>query len=427
MRNLSVFIEWDGKQIYVGNIRGKQSNDAVFSYAPEYINNLDNRPISINLPLEEQSFAPDRTRIFFEGLLPEGFTRRCVADWMHVDEGDYLSILSGLGSECLGAVKIIESDTEEIRSVYQKLSIEEVRNVASEGAVESAQLVTKAHLSLTGASGKVGLYYDESNDQWYLPVGDPPSTHIVKQSHVRLKGIVMNEQLCMMTAKKMGIDVPESFVINLGDGKDGDVLFATKRYDRIMESSSRKLQGLAVPYRLHQEDMAQALGISSAHKYEHNQEGYLKKVFHLLQYYSSDPIADQRKLWDMEIFHYLIGNTDNHIKNVSLVYGKNRKDIRLAPAYDILSTTVYGSSTRDMSIGIAGKYSIDDMGRDDFEKEAENVGLGTRFAMKRFDYFAQNFETALRSAGDTLEAQGFAGAEKLAEKILGTGGIGKLR
>lgn len=66
MRNLSVFIEWDGKQIYVGNIRGKQSNDAVFSYAPEYINNLDNRPISINLPLEEQSFAPDRTRIFLK-------------------------------------------------------------------------------------------------------------------------------------------------------------------------------------------------------------------------------------------------------------------------------------------------------------------------------------------------------------------------
>ena len=205
--------------------------------------------------------------------------------------------------------------------------------------MEAVQLVTKAHLSLTGASGKAGLYYDGNADQWYLPVGDAPSTHIVKQSHVRLKGIVMNEQLCMMTAAKMGIDVPESFVINLGNAEEGDVLFATKRYDRVIGNESRRLQGLAVPYRLHQEDMAQALGISSAHKYEHNQAGYLKKAFQILQYHSADPIADQKKLWDMEIFHYLIGNTDNHIKNLSLVYGKNLGGIRLAPAYDIVSTT----------------------------------------------------------------------------------------
>lgn len=122
MRNLSVFIELDGKQTYVGNIRGKQSDDAVFSYAPEYKNNPDNRSISINLPFEEEGFEPGRTRIFFEGLLPEGFTRRCVADWMHVDEGDYLSILSGLGNECLGAVKITERDAEETQPAYQKLS-----------------------------------------------------------------------------------------------------------------------------------------------------------------------------------------------------------------------------------------------------------------------------------------------------------------
>lgn len=46
--------------------------------------------------------------------------------------------------------------------------------------------MTKAHLSLTGASGKVGLYYDTENSAWYLPVGTAPSTHIVKQSHIRL-------------------------------------------------------------------------------------------------------------------------------------------------------------------------------------------------------------------------------------------------
>ena len=93
------------------------------------------------------------------------------------------------------------------------MSAEEVKRLAQEGATESAELVTKAHLSLTGASGKVGLYYDNEKDEWYLPYGDAPSTHIVKQSHVRLKNIVANEQLCLLTAKKLGIEVPESFIV----------------------------------------------------------------------------------------------------------------------------------------------------------------------------------------------------------------------
>lgn len=91
-------------------------------------------------------------------------------------------------------------------------------------------MVTKAHLSLTGASGKVGLYYKIDTNEWYLPIGAAPSTHIVKQSHVRLDGIVTNEQLCLQTAKNLGIDVPDSFVINVGTGKDEEVLFATHRY-----------------------------------------------------------------------------------------------------------------------------------------------------------------------------------------------------
>ena len=54
--------------------------------------------------MEEKVFNSQRTRIFFEGLLPEGFTRRYVAEWMHVDENDYISILAGLGKVCLGEI-----------------------------------------------------------------------------------------------------------------------------------------------------------------------------------------------------------------------------------------------------------------------------------------------------------------------------------
>jgi serine/threonine-protein kinase HipA len=91
MRELTVSIEIKGKQIPVGAIRGNDETDAIFSYAKEYIEN-GYPSISISLPINEENFTPIQTKNFFEGLLAEGFTRRTVAGWLHVDENDYLSI-----------------------------------------------------------------------------------------------------------------------------------------------------------------------------------------------------------------------------------------------------------------------------------------------------------------------------------------------
>ena len=316
MRNLGVWIEIGGLQTYVGRIIGENEEDARFSYAEEYLSGNMARPISIHLPLSENAFSVDDTRNFFEGLLPEGFTRRCVAGLLHTDANNYLALLAGLGNECLGAIRITDENNEVVNADYQKLTIDEVSQLAREGAMETAELVTKSHLSLAGASGKVGLYYDENNKDWYLPKGAAPSTHIVKQSHVRLDGIVTNEQLCMMTAGNMGIEIPESFIVNVGDGRDEEVLLATKRYDRAIKDGLKKINGLNVPYRLHQEDFSQAMGISAHNKYESENTGYLKMMFEIIRQKSFNPIADQLKMWDICIFNYLIGNTDNHIKNV---------------------------------------------------------------------------------------------------------------
>lgn len=416
MRKLLIQIELNGENVYVGDIVGNDSSDACFTYAESYANDPNHKSISTSLPLVKKSFDAQATRNFFEGLLPEGFTRRCVAEWMHAEENDYLSILAGLGQECLGAIRVIDESTAEIQPEYRKLTNDEVQKLAEEGAAESAELVIKSHLSLTGASGKVGLYYD--GKQWFLPIGEAPSTHIVKQSHIRLKRIVWNEQLCMLTARKLGIETPDSFIINSGNPGDGELLFATKRFDRKIHSGCRKLGGMPVPYRLHQEDFSQALGIPAAQKYEKNHSGYMQKIFGIIRNYSADPVADQMKLWDICVFNYLVGNTDNHIKNLSLLYSEDMKVIRLAPAYDIVSTMIYESSTDHMALSIGGKYRIYDITRESFEKEAHNVGLGSRIAMRRFDVMVENFPVALRMAANELCQQGFEGIEEICELIL---------
>lgn len=81
-------------------------------------------------------------------------------------------------------------------------------------------------------------------------------------------------------------------------------------------------------------------------------------MFEIIRQKSFNPIADQLKMWDICIFNYLIGNTDNHIKNVSLLYDEELKTVCLAPAYDILSTVIYTSSTRDMAFSIGNEYDI---------------------------------------------------------------------
>ena len=424
MRILCIQIELNGAMVPVGCIRGNDPGDACFEYFPEYLDRSDSAALSISLPLRGEPFSPSQTASFFEGLLPEGFTRRSVAQWMHADEGDYLSILHGLGRECLGAICVTEGDEESIAS-YEPISDSQVRELAGEGTSKSVELVTRSHLSLTGASGKAGLYYDREEGRWYLPRGTAPSTHIVKQSHVRLDNIVLNEQLSLLTAAHCGIQTPRNFIINTGKGKEHEILFATERYDRILFPEADRINGLIRPLRLHQEDFAQALGIPASQKYERGTADHLQRMFDLLRRFSADPIKDQLRLWDLIVFHYLIGNTDAHIKNFSLLYGSDLKHIRLAPAYDIISTTIYEQSTRDMAFSIGGAVSIDEIGRDAFRTAAKDAGLGERMALERLDRLQKEFVPALTKSAEELTSQGYTDSEGLKNRILESGGINK--
>ena len=423
MRTLSVFLEMQGEQKHVGDIKGDSFIDARFCYAEDYLAAEYARPISISLPLSEDAYSPAQTKNFFEGLLPEGFSRRALASWIKADENDYLSILSCLGRECIGSIRIIENAVDE-KSEYELLSMERVCELAAEGATKSTEILLDTHLSLAGASGKVGLYYDEPNASWYLPRGLAPSTHIVKQSHVRLSHLVLNEQLCMLTAGLSSIDVPESFIINTGSGTDSEILYATKRYDRTFRKS-RLVSGLPVPERLHQEVFAQALGIPSEAKYEHEKQHYLKRIFELIRAYTTNPIDEQIKMWKMLVFHFLIGNADGHIKNFSLLYSDDLRRITLAPAYDIVCTELYHLSDT-MSLYIGNEVHMQKMNRSSFAAAAAEAGLTERIAMKIFDETADHFEKALTEAAGKMTAAGYKDAEKLKNEILKCGGYGRI-
>ena len=420
MIRYDVSIERRGAQQLVGTLYGSGSEDAVFAYCPEYLNADRPVQISISLPLRQEPFSPSQTRNFFDSLLPEGFTRRAVAQWIHADESDYLTILHALGRECLGALQI-KAEGENPQASYEPLTVDQVKELAAEGASKSAELVAESHLSLTGASDKVGLYYD--GQTWYLPKGTAPSTHIVKLSHIRLRQFVLNEQLSLLTAKNCGLNVPESFIVNTGTGKDEEILLATRRYDRVFPETGKAIDGFPVPARLHQEDFAQALGISASAKYEKPGDNYLQRMFALLRRYSANPIEDMTRLWDQIVFHCLIGNTDAHLKNFSLLYSADLQSVRLAPVYDVVSTAIYPASTRKLSFRIGNAASLAELTEADFEAAAKEAGLGIRMAMSRYRRMEEQFIPALRVSAEMLNSQHFNSASKMVDQILKAGGI----
>ena len=44
--------------------------------------------------------------------------------------------------------------------------------------------------------------------------------------------------------------------------------------------------------------------------------------------------------------------------NLSLLYSQDLKGVRLAPAYDMVSTAIYESSTKEMALSIGGIHYL---------------------------------------------------------------------
>ena len=190
-------------------------------------------------------------------------------------------------------------------------------------------------------------------------------------------------------------------------------------------SNNKELDGLKCPYRLHQEDFAQALGIFAADKYEKTPSGYMARMFELLRNNSSNPIEDQIALLRIIIFNYLIGNTDCHVKNFSLLYSEDLKSKRLAPAYDLVATRVY-RTTSDMSFYIGDELNISKINRSKFEMAASEIGLSRNLVLNNFDDVANKLEKAMADAAEKLAEKGFENAISLKDEILKSGGYGMI-
>ena len=359
----------------------------------------DTLPISLALPVREEPYIKDYAKPYFANLLPEGEIRTLIETRLGISRGDDFELLKQIGGDCAGAVTLFPEDqTPFENAAYTALSEDElvslIKNLPQTPLC--AGISKKIRLSLAGAQNKTTLYV--KNGVYYLPENGAPSSHVLKVPITGIKGItdtVQNETFVMMLAKEVGLNVPDVEMVLIGDVP----VFIIERYDRRVDEK-QKLQ------RVLQEDFCQLYRLEPTVKYQNAGGPGLEDCAKKIREYSSDNVADIEQLLKWTAFNVLAGNADAHGKNLSVIWGSD--GIRLAPFYDILSTTVYGvNHDNDFAMSIGREYNSTKITRVNWKQLSEYLDINIRLIDKINSDLIHSLGTAVdKVSGDFTSKYG---------------------
>lgn len=365
----------------VGLLEKAGSGAISFTYDKDWLAWKHAMPVSISLPLSEQTWTGAEVVNVFENLLPDvERVRRSVAERLGAQGVDAFSILAVAGRDCVGALQFLPEGDEpgpagevngepleenEIAELIRSLS---VNPLGLDPADEDFRI------SIAGAQDKTALL--KRDGKWHRPSGTAATTHILKpaigmlHNDIDMSESVQNEYICLKLCAALGLNVADAEIESFED----QLVLSVKRFDRLWTEDGRLI-------RLPQEDFCQALSTPSTRKYQKdNGPGILAILERLKE--SDDPNADRLAFFRAQIVFWLIGATDGHAKNFSIMHRPGGRFV-LAPLYDVLSTQMIvdeGRIARNryklaMSIGDNNRYRIDQIARRHFEQTAEAAGL----------------------------------------------------
>ena len=411
MRDLVVSRIIGSNLVRVGVI-SRAGSQPTFAYDDEYLAWEDAIPLSLSLPLRRERFDVTAVRPYFDGLLPEGQARVALAAKAGAREDDYLTLLELGGLDCIGDVVVRPADqagTTWDEGSYVPLERSELVDIFN-GFDTLAERNMESRLSLAGTQGKVGLAHipDAPIDEgWLQPVGGAGSTHILKvTSNSRVAEL---EAICMRAAPACGLRAAGTDAMYVGQP-----VVVSERYDRLVTVRSSSLQVT----RLHQEDIAQAYGYSAAGKYLELVGGTYATLSRLFFERSVSAMDDIEQLARIAVYDYMVGNCDNHLKNLSIITRGHA--LRLAPMHDVTSTTFFEHFDRHMCRRLGSTSCIDDIQPSDFEALSKDLKMGIRRMRAICAEMAEAIVPAIFDAGnyldDTIEGLGFT-AEDLADEV----------
>lgn len=217
-----------------------------------------------------------------------------------------------------------------------------------------AQQVIRAQTSLTGVQPKLSLNLNKHDGCNRLTIVGLWGDYIFKPQTEAYPQLPENEDLTMHLAEAAKIKVVPHSLIRLSDGKLG---YITKRIDRTKNGE-----------KIDMEDMCQLTLHPTEYKYKSSYE----QIARTITKYSSTPKLDLTNYMQLLLYCFVTGNNDMHLKNFSLY--RPEKDYLLAPAYDLLNTTIVNPKDKEeLALPLSGRKTK--LRVADFLNTARTIGL----------------------------------------------------
>ena len=234
---------------------------------------------------------------------------------------------------------------------------------------ELARQVIRTSASVTGVQAKMSLDVDRGGKHKpakFTIVG-LWGKYIFKPQSGKYPCLPELEDLTMKMAEAAHIRTARHTLIRMADGELG---YLTLRMDR--GPKGEKISML---------DMCQLSNRLTEHKYY----GTYQQLAETIKKYSSVPMLDVQRFWEVVLFSWMTGNSDMHSKNFSLMDTGNGEYV-LSPAYDLLAVLLADPGDTEemaMSFSVGGAKSGFD--RSTFMTAFTRSGIPAAVADKMLD------------------------------------------
>lgn len=300
--------------------RGQPRGDSVFTYAE---NAQEQNAVSLTMPVRLESYTWDHgIHPIFEMNLPEGALRdELVRRFSKAVRGfDDFAMLAIVGPYQLGRVGIANAQDSNDRPPETSLA----DLLVHDGAQGLFDDLLHTYGQYSGVSGVQPKVLVRDNATTVDRLTHRGATHLVKSFRPEeYPELAANEYFCMRAALHCGLEVPKFELSEHGK------FLVVERFDLYDKGY------------LGFEDFCVLNAWPSKAKYDGSYEGAAKQI----KEFVSPPLLNQA----LESFFKIVAlssglkNGDAHLKNFGVLYEHCALDaqIRLAPAYDIVTTSVY--------------------------------------------------------------------------------------
>lgn len=309
---------------------------------------------------------------FFAGLLPEGSLRRRLAATRKSERDmDDFGILAAAGEDLPGAVTVLPANLDNLTAAARAYGVTGGADNLEIGVPEQA---AEGAASLSGVQDKLALSHARDGKRYRMPVKGTLSDLIAKLPLAGDDTQVINEYACMTLAGLAGVEVAQCRPAPMSTMVDHPELIAALGAETRFLAVDRfdRSSGAAV----HMEDICQLLTLMPGQKYSGTKE--FVKLIQVLDRFGTRGINDVRQFFVRQAVNTLIGNSDAHLKNFSVLYDEGIRP-RLSPAYDIVCVAALPGFR-----GFGNNVAIDKLQRQEtlhtYADVARQAGISQRIA-----------------------------------------------